>query len=273
MAALLFLGLCAWLGAGLYGQLRPRQRQITALCVTVSESLPLRGIAVRREQLLRSPLPLASSPSEGERVPAGALIARLPGGEELRSPGSALFFSDTDGFEHWSPELLEGLDAAGLQAMLDEEPRRQTGVRGRLVLGRDWLFAALCQQGREPEPGKVRLQFGTREESVPARLLRAENGLLLLRLSCGESEGLLSLRKTEARLILRELSGIALPPEAVHTDPEGDEYVNILTLHGPERRSVTILYREEGRWIADPEGGEDALRPGSTVLIDEREGS
>ena len=259
MAAALFLAVSAWTGAGLHARLRPPVRTAVVLPGSVTETLELRGLALRRERALLGRGPVTLLPENGQRVAAGQAVAELWDGELLCAPGSALFFSDTDGREDLDPELLEDLDARGLEALMARRSQADWNAFGRLVTGRDWYFAALCREA--PPPGDYEILFEGTDRAVPARLLRAEDGLVILRLTW--QEGLMSLRIARAQLILRRLQGLQLPADAVRTQPDGTNTVELLTVHGPETRAVTLIYRDESLALCAPE----ELSPGSTVII------
>lgn len=265
VAAALFLAACAWAGAGLYRALRPGPRTVIAREALVSETLALEGIILRREQLIEGPGEI-SAPA-GQRLAAGTLLGRTASGAQIRAGESALYYPDWDGYEGLGPELAEDLDAAGLEALLKGKPRRVKNALGRLVPGREWFYAALLREGDAPEPGRYRLLFEGQEEAVPASLLRAEDGLLIFRLSV--QEGALE-RKPRARLILRELRGLELPTDALE-QRDGEPGVELLQVSGPEWTPVSLIYRDEQRCLVAPASQDGGLVPGSSVLLRERE--
>lgn len=270
VAAVLFLGASAYIGAGLFAGLDRRVETAVARPAAVTDSVALQGIAIRREQLVCSPggLPTAE---EGRRVPAGGLVGSA-NREELYAPASALFFSGVDGLERLGPDRLRDLSVASLRDLLAETPEPVSGALGRLVLDYDWYFAALAPAGALPEGLRdCTLSFENTDRRVPARLLSvspAEDGqtALLLRLTAAE-KGLYSLRKTSATLVLAEYAGLELPAAAVRTDGDGHEFVYTVAAGVAERREVTILYRAGDRCIAALTGGADALREGSRVIV------
>ena len=150
MAAALFLAVSAWTGAGLHARLRPPVRTAVVLPGSVTETLELRGLALRRERALLGRGPVTLLPENGQRVAAGQAVAELLDGELLCAPGSALFFSDTDGREDLDPELLEDLDARGLEALMGTGILpRSAGRRRRPETTR---FCSRARTGRYP-PG------------------------------------------------------------------------------------------------------------------------
>lgn len=266
VVAALFLAVSAYIGAALLDRLENRSQTALVRPATVTESVELNGIALRREQLVCSPKGGQVLPEDGKRVPSGGRI-----GEDLFSPASALFFSGTDGFEALSPDLDE-LSVAKVQALLNAEPEERPGTLGRLVLGYDWCFAALAPENEAlTELRDCVLLFEGMENPVRARLLAqspAQDGqtALLLRLT-DMGTGLLSLRKTGATLILSEYAGLQIPAEALRTDEEGNNFVYTVSAGSLERRPVTIIYSDRDTCIAQRSGGADALREGTLILV------
>ena len=203
-AALLFLALCAWTGAELYGRLHresppPRERSETA-------GLLLEGIALRRERPVCAPEPVELLTTDGERLAAGSALL-LSGGEMLVCEGSAVWFSDWDGLEYLSPDSLGELTPQALRALLESPPDAPADERGRLVEGRDWYFAALTDGAVRPGE-RCRLLFEGLDRPLPARVTAvsaAERGqrALLLRLTEGGAD-CLSLRRCRAMLLREE---------------------------------------------------------------------
>ena len=203
-AALLFLAACAWTGAALYGRLHseaplPRERAETA-------GLLLDGIALRRERPVCAPEPVELLAEDGERLAAGA-APLLSGGEPLKSACSAVWFADWDGLEYLNPDSLAELTPQALRSLLESPPETPAEIRGRLVEGRDWYFAALTD-GAVSAGERCRLLFEGLDRPLPARVIAvsaAERGqrALLLRLTDG-GDDCLSLRRCQARLLREE---------------------------------------------------------------------
>lgn len=266
VAVLLFLAVCAYLGAGLLGGLRPGAPAVRVRRVQLTRSAELEGLVLRREQALCADGELLTE--DGRRVAAGAPLVRTEEGI-LTAQAPALFCADLDGLEGLEPELLEDLSVPALRELLETEPQVPGQALGRLVSGWDWYYAALAPAGTAPEEGSVcRLRFPGLEE-LPARLVsRREAGeeeALVFRLTRGGREAL-SLRKTGAELILQELSGLELPEEAVFQE-DGRDYVNILSAGEAKKTAVEIIDREKGRCIAAASRQAEGLREGVAVLL------
>lgn len=207
MTALVFPAACVWGGVGLYEHLPSPAPAVAA--AAESPGVLLEGIALREEEPLALPADALLLPSDGERLPAGALLARLPGGEELRCARSCLFFADSDGLETLVPPEPSALYANAVAALLNAGAPRTSEARGRLVYAETWIFAALAPAELPlPEPGFCRLRFSGRHDWLPARLYavgEAEDGRrpLLFRLNRGGE--LLSLRRCTAELFPQQV--------------------------------------------------------------------
>ena len=205
-AALLFLAACAWCGAWLCARLRPAALPAAETETETTGVLPLAGICLRREEAFCPPASAALAVEDGERVPTGGLLARLPDGTPLCAGTPALFFRGVDGLEALDIAALEPFGVSSLRALLAREAFAPSGCRGRLVLDGVWYYAALAPAGAAlPEPGACRIRFDGKTEWLPARLLAvsdAEAGerALLFRLSRGGDY--LSLRRVGAELHL-----------------------------------------------------------------------
>ncbi len=276
VAGVLFVAVCAYVGALLFGNMDRDVQSAYVSAVTVTDSVPLSGIALRREMTISLPKGAELAAEEARRLPAGGVIAS-GAGEEILSPASALFFSDTDGLERLSADSLDPLSVAGVEELLSAQPEPEEGDV-RLVLDGVWYFAALAEESAAlPDEGEcvLALDGGRRINARIVGKSRPERGKTALLLRLNEADGeLMRLRKAEATLILAEYSGLKLPQEAVMTDGDGQTYVYTAAPGAPERRDVTIIYRAGTSCIAQNERSDGALRQGCTVLIpaDEREG-
>ena len=265
VAAVLFIAACAYIGAGLLRDLRPGRETAIVRRASVTDSVELKGIAVRREQLICSP-DGAAHLADGKRVKAGTALSRA-----VFAPVSAIFFSDFDGLESLSAEDLEELSVASLTALLEAGPQTPADAVGRIVTGCDWYYAALAPAGTELTKKEYSLCFAGLDARVRARLLyqsEAEEGemALLFRLTQGGAE-YLRLRKTGAMLILSEYTGLELPEQAVQTDPDGSTFVYTLTAGDERKTAVEILYTARGRCIVAVSREPSGLREGSTVAL------
>ena len=203
---LLFLALCAWLGAGFYGLLQSVGAASAPTGAETGGEIRLHGVAVRREQLLCSRRRVKVTATGGKRLPYGGELAVTAGGSALCADCSAVFFADWDGLEWLDPDALTALDVPAAEALLEAEPHTGIGTYGRLVSGGDWYYAALTDAALSLAPGdRCQLLFDGFDRALPASLLsvsgeQAGQRAVLLRLTEGGAD-CLSLRKCDARLL------------------------------------------------------------------------
>ena len=134
VAAVLFITLCAYLGAGVNSLLQPAAKTVNAELHTVTETLSLEGIAIRSESIVLSEGSF-SAPENGSRLRAGTLLQL--GDSTLRLQQSAFFYSDFDGYEHLSPPGTD-LTVASVNGSLSLEPSPADKAAGRLVNSHVW---------------------------------------------------------------------------------------------------------------------------------------
>lgn len=140
---------------------------------------------------------------EAGEIPADAEDGRrLSAAETGREPG--VFIADEDGFAYLTPDDALPLSPVRLDALLASEPERAGA--GRLLVGRDCWYAALCVSGAPlPEEGSAcRLRFDGVDGEFAASVLALseENGrrAVLLRIPDG-AQPLARLRLAQAEMI------------------------------------------------------------------------
>lgn len=261
VAAVLFLAACAYLGAGLFGS-ASGPRTVTVCSGSIRQSVPLTGIALRREELLPGEIPPGLE--QGERVSAHSALG---GTQRVLAPESALCFSGGDGCEDLSPESLRPFSLERVEALLEREGEKAEGCR--LVYDFCWYYAAVSAEPCPIEaPAQVQLSLVGIEGPISALLCAVDEsgGSTALLLRTGSmSPDCLCLRKCTGELIIAEHTGLEVPANAVHSEG-GTEFVYILTAGKTERREVKILYTQNGVSIVSPAGAE-ALTAGDRVLI------
>lgn len=269
VAGTLFLTVCAYTGAAFYQRVE-QPEIVTAQTMHLQESVELEGIVLREEHSLcfdRGIRPLAP---EGERLATGQVLALDEQGQEILCQRSGIFFSGTDGFETFSVADIQVNDLAALDTLLAAKPGRSTS--GRLVTGNIWYYWAFCPDRQAlPDSGACRVEFDDMGESVPAHIIglsTPEDGqrALLLRLTQGSSS-YLTLRKTGARLLFSEHSGLYLPEEALQQATDGSQFVYTLSAGTVQRRSVEITYKGDGFFLAASGTSPETLREGDRIVI------
>ena len=268
-AALVFLAVCAYIGAALYSRVEQPEIETVRL-LQVQESARLQGIVLRREQSLSFSWGSKLLAQDSQRLAAGETLAVDMLGQELLCPCSAVFFSRTDGFEDLGPQDIEADDVSALEKLLNRKAGENAD--GRLVTDTAWYYWALTSSKDELlASGQCSIQFEGLEESVQAQVLSLSESsggkrAILLRLTQGGSE-YLSLRKTEAELLFSRHSGLYLPEEALMQEADGSEFVYILSAGIAEKQPVEIIYRGSGFVLVAPGSTPQSLREGDRVIV------
>ena len=263
VGALLFAAVCAYFFCGLYGVVGG-VATARVEWTSVSESVGLHGIAVRSEQLVNSSRFSGVSAEDGQRLPAGGVLAQGPAGE-LLTESSAVFFKDFDGLEYITAQQCEALTVASLEALMDSPPASTGSVQGRLVTDYVWYYAALTDTDIQlPQSGACTVAFDGFGGSVDGQIISvsAQEGgkrAVLLRLTCGGDY--LKLRYVDAELIFARHSGFAMPIEAVRHDEKGD-YVYIVSAGTAKREDVELIYSSDELCLTS-----GALTEGSIVVV------
>lgn len=269
VAAVLFITLCAYLGAGVNSLLQPAAKTVNAEIHTVTETVSLEGVALRSECLLLSEEDF-SGPENGSRLRAGTVLQL--GNTALRLQQSAFYYSNFDGFEYLSPPGGD-LTVSAVNGILSFEPSPTEKAVGRLVSSSAWYYAALCSAQCPLKPGDgCALLFEGFEDSISGRLCAVsppEGGkqALLLRMT-GGSAAHYSLRHCRAQLLLSPLRGLRLPVSALLKDEDGNEFVYVLRGGLVQKRSVDIIYTDPaGQWcLSALSDNPDGLSEGCAVF-------
>ena len=204
------------------------------------------------------------------------------------TPAAGVFSGTVDGWEGLlTPDKLEGLTAAGLEALLAQSPAPAAGPVGKLITGSTWYFAALLE-GTDTglKSGRTyTLTFsGDYYGQIPMELDRVslEGEQTLAIFSCrSHLADTTLLRAQTVDVVIHHLEGIRVPRKAlrVETAEETGEdgavrQVNrygVFTVVGAqaEWHEVEVLYTDDSYYLVRPADLEDAkrLRPGDEVIF------
>ena len=266
LAGVLFLAVCAWLGAFFYSRAETPKTAVIQYA-DATDSAKLRGIAVRSEQQLCFDRGMSPTAEDGLRVAAGEVLAASADGSRLCCDSSSVFFSQSDGYEFLSPDMLSDLTVSSLSKLLASRPQTKRDS-ATLVADYVWYYAALTADSDAlPREGDCRVLFEGFDQPVSARILllsAPENGqrALLLRLTVGGDY--LRLRKCGAQLIFSEYLGLKVPLEALHSADDGGKFVYTLTAGQTESQAVDIIYQGTDFALVSAQSG---LQEGSRVLL------
>ena len=272
IAALFFLAVCAYMGAGIFKKLRPEMLTVEAELFTLSESSQLHGIAVRQEEALILPQGAELLADDNQKYASGDTLFVYRDGTAFSALSSVLFLDNHDGLEYLSPQMLLPFDEAKFHALskVSEESLRRCA--GRLISDDYWFFAAEITQGIIPEKGsRCKIEFRSVDGLYDALVWAQDGDCVLLRLNTS-SKDLLSLRKCEAQLIFREHRGLKIPQDALRRNREGNFYVEVFSSGLVEKRSVDIIYTGDGFCLVQQSSRPNDLHAGETIIVSEDKG-
>lgn len=208
------------------------------------------------------------------------------------TPAAGVFSGTVDGWEGLlTPDKLEGLTAAGLEALLAQSPAPAAGPVGKLITGSTWYFAALLE-GTDTglKSGRTyTLTFsGDYYGQIPMELDRVslEGEQTLAIFSCrSHLADTTLLRAQTVDVAIHHLEGIRVPRKALRVEtvdeplesgnPDGPtRQVNRYKVYIVERsqawgREVEILYTDENFYLVRPVDPAAAkrLRAGDEIIL------
>ena len=208
------------------------------------------------------------------------------------TPAAGVFSGTVDGWEGLlTPDKLEGLTAAGLEALLAQSPAPAAGPVGKLITGSTWYFAALLE-GTDTglKSGRTyTLTFsGDYYGQIPMELDRVslEGEQTLAIFSCrSHLADTTLLRAQTVDVVIHHLEGIRVPRKALRVEtvdeplesgnPDGPtQQVNRYKVYIVERsqawgREVEILYTDENFYLVRPVDPAAAkrLRAGDEIIL------
>lgn len=262
-AAAVFLALCAYLGAALFGAVAPRDKTARVYRAAAAESVKVRGIIIREEQVVCSSDVFPASLPGGLRLPANTPLCS--DGSDL-TPCTGVYYPACDGYESLSPAELEDLTPDKLRELLAAPPEKSEGAK--LITGFAWYFAALAEEDAlSSDVKQYTLDFGD-GETQKARLLslsEAENGerAAVFRLT---GSPLPEKRLCTAQAVFGKREGLCVPASAVRLGENGEKYVLSYAGGDWQRVDVDIIFSDGESCLAAFSRTDGGLRDGSTVL-------
>lgn len=187
---------------------------------------------------------------------------------------AGLFSASPDGYEYVTPDMLKGLDPAGLEALENAPQTLSDTVRGKMADPFSWYFAAVVSENDAAKlkaGGSAKLDFGR----YCSRLLTADvvslggvsSGECVVVFRCTEATSeMLSVRRATAEIVFDAHEGIRVPKEAVLSDESGP-YVYTLTGLQAEKKTISILWETDEYYLAAVTQEANGLRAGNDIIL------
>ena len=216
---------------------------------------------------------------------------------QITAPQAGTFSALVDGYETLvSPESVLQLTPSGLRELMNMSPSGEDSAAGKLILSKDWYFAAVVTQEEGerldelPVPSgqdyaTVTLRFASDfTRDIPAKVVQvseAEDGQAVVVLSANRYlEQTTLLRRETAELIFNSRTGLRVPKSALRmvtttsTDEETGETtetdtlgVYVVTAGRAEFKPVTILTEGDDFYVVQSvREDKKALRAGDEVI-------
>lgn len=209
----------------------------------------------------------------------------------VTAAAQGLFSSAADGFEHITPQSVDGIGPRELRGLMESPQSVDGSVVGKLADPLEWYFAALVSidaAERFKVGDTAYLDFG-RYQSEPLRAsVWSVNGMggeavVVFRFTSAAAE-MLSVRNASAKIVFGSVSGIRVPKEAVYEEQVEEtvdgaaqlvtkKYVYTVTGLQAEKKYVKVVWEDEDYCLTEPAdpNSSAALREGNDVILTGKE--
>ena len=203
------------------------------------------------EKISRQQLAAGKLPGFGERIAElEAQLTDTPGGETVYASQTGYFSRYVDGFEEqYTPEMLEDLTIAGLEAMLAEDYATDPAAFGKSVTDFTWYYVTVipAESAEFFSRGNIlEMTFiGSGEppvEGTVVQLRREENGDALAVIESSQiTADAVSRRTAGVRLSFRDYSGLRISKNALRV-VDGVQGVYVEAGYSVQFKKVDIIY-------------------------------
>jgi len=189
----------------------------------------------------------------------------------VSASGAGVFSFVTDGFEGVTPSDLDELTPSKLADLFGKAGSVGGGVFGKLVTGIRWYYATTMDAESALQlraGGTATLSFSRTYSNTLSMdvvsISSEEDGKCAVVFSSKKYiQDVAALRSLSAELVLRKLTGLRVPREAVHLDGDGSSYVYVLQGLQAKKTPITIQGESSDSYLAS--GGE-SLRAGDQII-------
>lgn len=192
----------------------------------------------------------------------------------VRTAVSGVFSQTVDGFERVNPDMLSEIRPSGLAELF--AAAETPSASAKIITGFRWYYAAVIDSAEAARltPGaSITIHFtgsysaqaemridsvGRREDDECVVVFSSERGI----------HEVTRPRELGAEVVIREVTGIRVPKEAMHLDDDGNTFIYLQTGARAEKVNVEIL-NEFGDSYLVRDGAESGtpLRSGATVIV------
>lgn len=251
--------------------LAPRDNFALVKTATLDETVTLEGFLFRDETVLTGGEIEKVYYSDGEKIPAGAVVAS--DGSDIISEKSGYFYSYVDGYEAlFTADAALALDIGNYDKITSEnpfddakhaKPITPAGAFGKVATDFVWYFAAKTVSSDKFRQGEqYPVAFGGAGVTMTLAKKTDDGKSAVLVFRCDENpRGINFKRAMTGEITVAVHSGAAVPSDAVH-DIDRLKYVYIFDGGYASRRAVNIVFEKDGVCIIESK----FVREGDLVL-------
>ncbi|MEL4106366.1 HlyD family efflux transporter periplasmic adaptor subunit [Oscillospiraceae bacterium WX1] len=208
------------------------------------------------------------------------LLSENAGTQTVTAPMGGIFTAVVDGFEGTTPDDLDNLRPSSLKALFSTPGGTGNDVLGKLMTDIKWYYAAvmddddvqrLTDKLKEKKTFSVHFvdTYSTALDMTVENIGPSENGQCVVVFSSKqEIPDIAAVRALTAQVEFDSVSGLAVPKEAVKTDPDGKPYIYLLTGLQAEKVFVDIRAEKGNNYIVcDGSENNTVLREGSVIIV------
>lgn len=194
--------------------------------------------------------------------------------KRLTAARPGLFSALPDGYEHLSPQQLEGLTPEHLTVLIESPIPVSEQTYGKIAAPFEWYFAALVTE-RDAERlsagESASLDFGRYSRSLlkttVVSVSAPKDGEAAVVFRCTEgTSALLFVRRSTANIIFESHTGLRVPRQAVLSDEKGP-YVYTITGMQAEKKYINITWETEEYFLVANTQEANGLREGNDIIL------
>ena len=201
----------------------------------------------------------------------------------ISAPEPGIFSALLDGYEHLS--YSGQLSPTALRSLFDDNLPIPSNAIGKIVTSSTWYYAALMTESdtamlrafsdnSDTIPFRVRLEFAGNAPVIAS--LRSigtpYDGECVVVFSCETALAeTLMMRLAEAEVVFDELTGLRIPKQSIHSNPDGSVFVYVITGTQIEAKTVNIIHDDVDYYLVSRAVGSDSLREGNEIIVEGRD--
>ena len=193
------------------------------------------------------------------------------------APMSGFFQSYVDGLENTlTPGTVDMITPEQYAQAVQAKPKSIDGVLGKMLDGFTWFYVTMMDndQIKDLDPKKsLRIRFNQSDDrtvnATVRKIIPAQDGQNIVILQSADYMGDISLMRHQyADIIIKDVSGLRVPKNALRVNDQGEQGVYCLTGTQAVFRKVEILFQKENYVLVKyDEKNKNGLLPNDQVIV------